>query len=95
MRELLIHGNISSLAEYCAKPEGHSFATPYEGYTVYYGRDRGEPDQGPKTLQAEDALIAVQASWAEFFYLFRDGCWHFSRVGPNSKLRPLTLADTL
>jgi hypothetical protein len=35
-------GDMSFLASKCSKPAGHSFDTPVEGYTVYYGRDRGE-----------------------------------------------------
>ncbi|PIJ76504.1 MULTISPECIES: hypothetical protein [unclassified Erwinia] len=40
--KLVSHGDISSLENSSDQPEGHSFSTPVKGYTVYYGRDRGE-----------------------------------------------------
>lgn len=40
--KLVSHGDISSLAESCEKPEGHSYDSPADGHTTYYGRDRGE-----------------------------------------------------
>jgi hypothetical protein len=39
---LLAHGYISVLAPSCDKPKGHTFAKPVEGFTTYFGRDRGE-----------------------------------------------------
>jgi len=40
--KLVSHGDMSSLAPRCSKPKGHSFDKPVKGFTVYYGRDRGE-----------------------------------------------------
>ncbi|HBE9077611.1 hypothetical protein [Serratia fonticola] len=40
--KLVSHGDISSLGESCEAPEGHSYQSPVNGCTVYYGRDRGE-----------------------------------------------------
>ncbi|MBZ7262456.1 hypothetical protein FMK81_13160 [Klebsiella oxytoca] len=40
--KLLACGDISVLEASCDKPEGHSFENQIDGYTVYYGRDRGE-----------------------------------------------------
>lgn len=42
--KLVSHGDMSSLSISCEKPEGHSYDNPVKGYTVYYGRDRGEED---------------------------------------------------
>jgi hypothetical protein len=39
---LLEHGNMSQLGRRCDKPEGHTYAKPADGCTVYYGRDRGD-----------------------------------------------------
>ncbi len=39
--KLVSYGDISSLAESCEQPEGHSYDSPADGYTTYYGRDRG------------------------------------------------------
>lgn len=40
--KLVSNGDMSSVYESCDKPEGHTFDDPVPGYTVYYGRDRGE-----------------------------------------------------
>lgn len=70
VRELLSHGDISSLRKYCTKPEGHSFETPVEDYTIYYGRDRGETN-------VSSDVINKSSRWyrEEFGYLFVDGKW--------------------
>ena len=39
---LMALGDLSQLQEHVYAPEGHSFETPMRGYTVAYGRDRGE-----------------------------------------------------
>jgi hypothetical protein len=68
--ELISHGDMSSLAESCEKPEGHSFDNKIKGYTVYYGRDRGE----------EGTEFAL-GNWneakneEEYGYFFEDGKW--------------------
>ena len=41
VRKLLKNGMISSLYKSCDKPDGHSFDSPIDGYTIYYYRDRG------------------------------------------------------
>ena len=43
---LVALGDISSLDRSIEQPAGHSFNKPVEGCTVFYGRDRGEEDQG-------------------------------------------------
>jgi hypothetical protein len=40
--KLVSNGDISSLGDSSDKPEGHTFNNPVKGYTVYYGRDRGD-----------------------------------------------------
>ena len=40
--ELVRFGNMSYLGKCAAAPPGHSYDKPVAGYTVYYGRDRGE-----------------------------------------------------
>ena len=42
VRALVDLGSISSLAPSIDKPAGHSFDSPVDGHTVFYGRDRGE-----------------------------------------------------
>jgi len=47
--KLVSNGDISSLDDSCDKPDGHTFDDPVNGYTVYYGRDRGETGTDMKT----------------------------------------------
>jgi hypothetical protein len=42
IEELMALGDISSLDKSIECPEGHSFENPIKGYSVFYGRDRGE-----------------------------------------------------
>ena len=48
--KLVAEGDMSVLGPQCDKPEGHSYDTPAEGRTVYYGRDRGEEDVGMRVV---------------------------------------------
>lgn len=60
--KVVSHGDISSLDEYCDKPEGHSYDTPVPGYTTYYGRDRGETGtemEVRQTIRAEEEYSYV------------------------------------
>ena len=53
---VVVPGDMSSLNEKCDKPEGHSYDKPAKGYTIYYGRDRGETDvDGHETQPARVA----------------------------------------
>jgi hypothetical protein len=82
---LLDEGAISSLDARCDKPYGHSFSSPIPGYTVYYGRDRGDKEWDAKRYQSlNDALDDLN----EYTYVFRDGQWFYSNG--NKNLRPLT-----
>ena len=40
--ELVNLGDMSQLSESIECPKGHSYKNPVEGYSVFYGRDRGE-----------------------------------------------------
>jgi hypothetical protein len=67
VRELLKEGDISSLEPNCTKPELHSFENKIDGYTVYYGRDRGEENTKPKT---DSALLKQKMFDNDYGYLF-------------------------
>lgn len=78
--KLVSLGDMSSLAAKCSKPKGHSYHNKVDGYTVYYGRDRGE--KGTKPVVG-DTLLEVwppEDTWTEFTYVFADKgngfCWH-------------------
>ena len=74
--DLIELGNISQLHETIENPTSHSFATPAEACTVFYGRDRAEKDQGPKDFEKfSEFMTYCQNAWAEFVYLYSMGEW--------------------
>jgi hypothetical protein len=73
--ELISHGDMSSLAPRCDKPRGHSFEKRVPGYTVYYGRDRGEKDTAPQIGATLAAVWPEQDTWTEFTYVWDQGKW--------------------
>lgn len=73
--ELVSNGAISSLGPHCDKPEGHSFTTPKKGYTVYYGRDRGEV--GCRIPQRCFSHHGMQTE--QYQYLFKEGKWFYRK----------------
>lgn len=73
--ELVSHGDMSSLDKSCEKPEGHSYSTAVNGYTVYYGRDRGEEGAEPVIGDTLEAAWPEKGTWTEFTYVWFDGKW--------------------
>ena len=67
--ELVKEGDMSCLDKECSCPEGHSFNNKIDGYTVYYGRDRGETEM--EYSVSEEIPLRSQ----EYLYLFEDGKW--------------------
>jgi hypothetical protein len=83
---LVALGDLSRLAPSIAKPLGHDFGTPVDGYTVAYGRDRSESDVCPQKQDLQCFRIYAEG----FTYLFANGRWvTMSRKG--SKYLSLTL----
>ncbi|ECG8260411.1 hypothetical protein CB010_006390 [Salmonella bongori] len=79
---LLSGGDISTLEASCDKAEGHSFENPVEGYTVYYGRDRGETGTGPRTYYSFYEVIKKESQ--EFNYFLDGRQWvYFTRNNTN------------
>jgi hypothetical protein len=70
VKTLLSHGDISSLRIHDEGAAGHTFNTPVEDQTVYYGRDRG--DEGTK---AKNHTSMARFTQEEYGYLFQDGQW--------------------
>ena len=75
VKELVDEGDMSSLGARCHKPKGHSYETPVEGVTVYYGRDRGEKKVGCRKHANADKFFSDRE---EYNYLFIDGKWYFT-----------------
>ena len=67
--ELVKEGDMSCIGEKCSCPEGHSYENQVNGYTVYYGRDRGEKRTGYKVSEQRPKLSE------EYLYVFEDGKW--------------------
>jgi len=64
-------GNVSMLAPSIECPEGHSFSTHVEGYSIFYGRDRGNAEQ-----EAMYSELLEDHKENNFGYLYTlDGEW--------------------
>lgn len=79
--DLLALGDLSVLGEVLG--EKHPFDTflyteeekaRFAGWTLAYGRDRGEEGTAAQTFPDAESFAASN-SWALFSYLFRDGVW--------------------
>lgn len=68
---LVRRGDMSSLAENCTKPQGHSFDHPKDGYCVYYGRDRGEKDTQAEIFDTLAEAWPDENSGAEYVYVWK------------------------
>jgi hypothetical protein len=79
LRDLIDLGDISSLAASIEKPAGHSFDKSVDGYTVFYGRDRGET--GIEARQFKDFEdYKKNHQYEEYEYILRtDGEWYVSK----------------
>ena len=76
VKNLIDLGNISSLAPEISAPEGHSFENQIKGFTVFYGRDRGEEKQEAKTHLDRNSFLRSDVQ--EYGYLFtNEGKWLF------------------
>lgn len=73
---LVSPGDMSSLREKCNGEEGHTFDSPNEGQTVYYGRDRGE--DGCEMRIYDTYLECLEKNDQEYNYLFADDKWYVS-----------------
>lgn len=64
-------GDMSILAAKCTKPAGHSYETPVVGYTVYYGRDRGESEAIGTVAPDLEGAWPKKDSWTEYTYVWK------------------------
>lgn len=87
-------GDMSSLMEACDGAPGHTFKTPVEGQTIYYGRDRGEPDTDGLIGASLIEVWPPEDTWTEFTYVWQDGKWWTADADEGSQALHL-LADAL
>lgn len=78
VKELLSFGDMSYLtSEIHPSGDTHSFANPEENVTVFYKRDRNEPET-ESVVTSMDELFSVQYNFLDYVYLFRDGNWYYT-----------------
>lgn len=79
IRQLLALGDISILAEEIG--EQHDFDNPTDGWTLAYGRDRGESDVGPLVHgSTEQWLDSRKGSGCEYGYLWNGDVWETHKL---------------
>lgn len=78
VKELLSFGDMSYLtSEIHPSGDTHSFANPEENVTVFYKRDRNEPET-ESVITTMDELFSVKYNFLDYVYLFRDGNWYYT-----------------
>lgn len=77
---LVALGDVSSLCESIEQPEGHTFDTPVENHTIFYGRDRGEDGTQARTFK-DYRDYQKRHDGEEYNYMFRDGKWECEADG--------------
>ena len=71
MKELLSLGYLFYLTNSIEKPAGHSFEHPVEGYSVFYGRDRGQTNVEANVFNTlKDLLNYFSNGDCEYLYIF-------------------------
>lgn len=68
-------GDMSVLDESIDKPEGHSFDNRVDGYTTFYGRDRGEKDVAATVGDSLEEVWPPEDTWTAFTYVWDEGQW--------------------
>jgi len=72
--KLVALGDISSLNRSIAGGVGHTFNDPIKGETVFYGRDRNDPNTAPSVFATLSDYYS-KFDGQEYNYLFRNGEW--------------------
>ena len=71
---LVALGDMSSLDASIECPEGHTFDSSVRGYSVFYGRDRGESDVEARRF-ADGPTFLVDRDSQQYDYIFAEGRW--------------------
>ena len=92
--KLLSLGDICVLEAKMDKPAGHSWSKPLDGYTLFYGRDRGEDNVRAKKYDSvEDVFLNNYILEVKYVYVFdtNNNSWYFCE--PKGELKSLTKDD--
>lgn len=95
VEELLQLGDISSLHEDIAPPEGvqHSWESPCPGVVIAYHRDRGEEYNPPNILSQKELQ---DGCWISYIYVFcLDNKWRFMSLPLSDTDNPMDLPDSV
>jgi hypothetical protein len=87
----------------CMSPEifpmpgsGHSFETPEEGVTIFYGRDRGESNTDAVEFDTVQEFVEHYTdSGCEYFYLHTAAGWIVHRLEVGNDANGYPIFDTL
>lgn len=80
LARLIALGNISVLGEEIGKK--HGFDARPEGETTFYGRDRGDDNQGPVSKRTLNSLQDhAGRCGCEYFYVFDGKQWEYAERG--------------
>ena len=61
-------GNLSSLQKSVDCPEGHSFGSPMDDCTIFYGRDRGDEDQEAREYNESEGVPDDELQEYNYFW---------------------------
>jgi len=100
VNHLVSLGDLSSLRRNVDFPDGefHTFDSPMENVTVFYGRDRDEDGTEWKVAHTfEEFLEQCDLCGAEYYYIMKDGVWYMGDTYSSTPLsKKLTaLAEAL
>lgn len=99
--QLVALGNLSYLREelgqkhdFDARYKNPGMEDPHPTWCMFYGRDRGEPDQESNTFKTVGEFVDHYLnSWCEYFYFIdKDGQWWVSERSNSNDFLPLELA---
>jgi hypothetical protein len=84
--KLISLGDISVLDKSMSKPAGHTFNKRVEGYSVFYGRDRGEKNTRAKIYDSVKDIFDNLGS--EYVYVLENNQWMYASY-EDQELKPL------
>lgn len=75
VKELISLGNISKLGKFIKPTDSHSFKNPQKDVTVFYIRDRNDPEHHHLKIETSELNLYDTFKECQSFYLFKNGEW--------------------